>query len=94
MAADTDAAAHDEPLHEAHDRFGILRQPRIKPVFIPPEPLAVTVIPGTSGVIQLLDIAAGAKGLLALCIQDNYLNRIVRQPVLERGVNRHCHVIT
>jgi len=93
MAADADAAAHDEALHEGQDGLGVIGDGRIHAVFVEEEARALGVIAGAASMIDGGNIAAGAKSLVAGSVDDDQIDQGVIAPVLQRRMDRPRHVM-
>ena len=71
VTANTNTAAHCEALKEGDNRFGIVCDLRIQPIFIAPEVLTVGEITCAPRAIQIRDVATRAKGFLTSGINHN-----------------------
>ena len=87
------AAPHDKALHQRDIGFGIARDPGIETVFIGPEAAAEAIVARAPGVVKLLNVAAGAKRLVACRVDQDDGHVIVRAPVLQRRLYGRGHVV-
>ncbi len=65
MAAEADAAAHDETLHERNNRLGVLGDLDIQAIFVAPEVARRLQRAGLCLMVDAGNVAAGAEGLFA-----------------------------
>ena len=93
MPAHAHAAAHDEALHERHDRLFVIRDGRVHAVFVGEKALSDRMIARAPGVIDRRDVAAGAERAVPLGVDDDQRHGVVAAPIVQRAVDRHRHLV-
>ena len=93
IAADPDAAAHDEALHQRDDGLGIFGNAGVHAIFVAKEHPANQMIARARGVIQRRNVAAGAKGALTLGVDDDQRHLGVVAPRRQRPIDGQRHVV-
>ena len=93
VTADPDSAAHREAMQKRDVRLWIFGNFRVQAVFIAPETAAIFEIPVAPGIVEFLNVAAGAECLVAGTVDDDQRHGIVIGPGVERLFYGEAHVM-